>query len=800
MLQFKIDKMRRLISLVLLIGCTSLTTASAQSKINPELFKQSWPAWWISAPGSSHDGFGVYHFRKDFDLSSVPASFVVHVSADNRYKLYVNGTFVGDGPAKGDLPHWRFETIDLSKYLKPGKNIIAAEVWNEGRYRAAALQSYQTAFILQTNDSSQSFINTNDKWKVLADKAYKPIPIDRKEAGNFYFAIGPGLHIDGSQYPWQWSELSYDETDWDQAKQIRHGVPRAGNTHDIYAGWQLVPRTIPALERSGEHFEKIVRNSGNSLEVNGFIDNKEVTIPSNSHVRLLLDQGYETTAFPILDVSKGKGSRIKVMYAEALVDSSGNKGNRNDISGKHIRGYYDTFLPSGNEHEKYETLWWRTYRYVEMDITTGDQPLVINNYYGLYTGYPFKENASFSSNDPRLKNIWSTGWRTVRLCSHETYMDCPYYEQMQYDGDTRIEGLVTSYVSGDAGLLRKAITLFNDSRLPDGLVQSRYPAHDEQIIPPFALFWVDMVHDYWMYTGDSTFVSQKLTPVRGVLEWFERHLNENGLLGYLPRWNFVDWSFKNGGVPAGGREGNSSILTLQYVYALQMAADLNEQLGRPETAQYYAGLASKLSDNVKKQCWDSSRKMLADTPEMKEFSQHANVMAILDGLYTGQQAKDLMKRIMNDTSLIQTTYYYRFYLFQALKKTGLEKEFFNELGPWYHMLDLGLTTFAEQPEPTRSDCHGWSSSPLYEYLTMVAGINPAESGFRQISIEPHPGTLTNIEASMLSPQGKIQLSWKKSGNLWSGQVTLPKNVSGSFTWHGKTIRLHPGNQKLEVRN
>ncbi len=787
--------------LLLVTGILLMSVNSnAQSKINPELFKHNWPAWWITAPNASRDGFGVYHFRRDFSISKVPSSFIVHVSADNRYKLYVNGKFVSDGPAKGDLPHWRFETIDLAPYLTSGHNVVASVVWNEGRYRAAALQSYRTGFILQSDDTTKSFIDTNNKWKVLSDKSYQPVPINRKEAGNYYFAIGPGLKIDGAEYPWQWNEPGYSDSGWVNAKQIRHGVPRAGNTYDIYAGWQLVPRAIPSMVHQKEKFEKVVRISNNSLDANRFIDDKEVTIPAGSHVKILLDQGYETTAFPVLNVSNGKGSRIKVVYAEALVNSAGEKGNRNVIHGKHIRGYNDVFLPSGGNNETFESLWWRTYRYVQLDITTTDQPLVINDYYGLFTAYPFKEKASFTSNNQSLKNIWTTGWRTVRLCSHETYMDCPYYEQMQYDGDTRIEGLVTSYVSGDPGLLRKAITLFNDSRLPDGLVQSRYPAHDEQIIPPFAFFWVAMVHDYWMYTGDSTFVRQKLTPIRGVLEWFERHIDKKGLLGYMPRWNFVDWSFKNGGVPAGGRQGNSSILTLQYVYALQLAADMNDQLGRHETAVFYRNLAEKLGKAVEKRCWDPGKKLFSDTPKMNEFSQHANVMAILDGLVTGKKARDLMERTMNDTSLIQTTYYYRFYLFQALKKTGLEDAFFKELKPWYHMLDLGLTTFAEQPEPTRSDCHGWSSSPLYEYLTMVAGINPAEPGFSRVNIAPHPGMLTDIEASMPSPKGKIQMSWKKSDNLWSGQVTLPRNVSGTFTWKGKTIQLHPGSQKLEIRD
>ena len=785
---------------LLLLSAINSNAQNIQSKINPGLLNKPWHARWIAAPNSSPDGFGVYHFRRDFNLTKVPSSFIVNVSADNRYKLYVNGKFVSDGPAKGDLAHWRFETIDLAPYLQTGHNVVAAVVWNEGRYRAAALQSVRTAFILQSNDSTHSFIDTNNKWKVKPDESYQPLPINRNEAGHYYFAVGPGLKIDGSKYPWHWNEIGYSDSDWANAKQFRPGVPRDGNLFGIVGGWQLVPRNIPPMVRKKETFKDIARTSDKSLDANGFIKGKKVIIPANSHIKLLLNQGYETTAYPVLNVSQGKGSRIRVIYAEALVDSANRKGNRNVIKGKHIRGYDDIFLPSGGDNQTFESLWWRTYRYVQLDITTGDKPLVLNNYYGIFTAYPFTVKASFTSNDQTLKNIWTVGWRTVLLCSHETYMDCPYYEQMEYDGDTRIEGLVSTYVTGDATLFRKAITLFNDSRLPDGLVQARYPASNVQIIPPFALYWVAMVHDYWMYTGDSTFVSQKLTPIRGVLEWFERHVDQEGLLGHMSGWNFADWAFKNRGMPAGAVEGNSSILTMEYIYALHLAADLNDHLGRSETAVYYRNLAKKLGKAVEKLCWDPGKKMFADSPKMKEFSQHANIMAVLDGLVTGKKARDLMERTMSDTSLIQTTYYYRFYLFQALKKTGLEDSFFKELKPWYFMLNQGLTTFAEQPPPTRSDCHGWSSSPLYEYLTMVAGINPAEPGFSRVSIAPHPGMLTNIEASMPSPKGKIELTWKKSGSRWTGQATLPPNVSGTFVWHGKTVELHPGRQRLEIRD
>ena len=101
-----------------------------------------------------------------------------------------------------------------------------------------------------------------------------------------------------------------------------------------------------------------------------------------------------------------------------------------------------------------------------------------------------------------MSDIFQIGWRTARLCAVDTYMDCPYYEQLQYIGDTRIQALISYYNSGDDRLARHAIDMMSFSRLPEGITQSRYPTNNIQIIPPFSLLWIGMVSDYYKYTLD----------------------------------------------------------------------------------------------------------------------------------------------------------------------------------------------------------------------------------------------------------------------------------------------------------
>ena len=80
-------------------------------------------------------------------MNSVHKAYPVHVSADNWYKLFVNEKMVSVGPARGDLLHWNFETVDLAPFLQPGQNVVAAQVWNEGELRSEANLSLKTGFI-----------------------------------------------------------------------------------------------------------------------------------------------------------------------------------------------------------------------------------------------------------------------------------------------------------------------------------------------------------------------------------------------------------------------------------------------------------------------------------------------------------------------------------------------------------------------------------------------------------------------------------------------------------------------------
>jgi hypothetical protein len=790
--------------LSLLISVVVILTVRAQNlPVNDRFIHGFWDARWIAPEQAEPMAYGVYHFRKSFDLKSVPDQFIIHVSADNRYRLYVNGIEVSLGPARGDLQHWRFETVDIAASLQPGNNTLAAVVWNFAEYAPVAQIWHRTGFILQGDSDSEAVVNTNNTWKVIRNEAYRP---ERKSqaALHSYLVVGPGDMVVGSLYPWGWNTSDFNDSQWPQASSIALGKGLGKGTD---GDWLLVPRKIPPMMSYQLKPMNIVRSHGIEMDNKFLTGTGTVNIPANSKVSILLDQTHLTNGYPMLKVTGGKTAKIKLSYSEALFDEKNNKGNRNQTAGKEMKGMADIFIADGGRDRIFSPLWFRTWRFVQLDIETRDEPLILNSLTAYYTGYPLAEKAYFVTDQGWTEQVWEVGWRTAELCAGENYFDCPYYEQLQYVGDTRIQALISLYVAGDDRLVRKAIDDFEQSRVWNGLTQSRYPSQKMQLIPPYSLFWIAMVHDYWQHRPDLAYVKDKLPVVRSVLEWYEQQVNEQGMLGRMPWWHFVDWTDewawndtdRIGGVPSQDEQGNSSVLTSQYIYALQYAEELHSAFGFNYQAANYRDQRQKLLQSFNELCWDAGPGLYSDSPGAKVYSQHANIFAILIDALPEEEQKELMVKIMADDHLIQATFYFKFYLFRALVKTGMADRYLEQLKPWRDMLDLGLTTFAEKPDPTRSDCHAWSASPNYDFLAIVAGIMPDSPGFKTVKITPALGGLKSVTAAMPHPQGELKIDYVRKKKSLSAVIDLPGQLSGTLVWQGKEYALHPGRNELKAK-
>ncbi len=749
------------------------------------------------SPASDKKDPQVCNFRNTFNLKQVPESLVINITAENRYILYVNGKYVCRGSESGDFCNWFYDTIDIAEYLKVGKNVIAVTVVNFEDFSPAAFFSGNGCSLwVQPNSQEYAFLNSNSKnWKYQVDKSVV------FRTGIFYAGGSEFVNVKNAMSQ-NWKNVDFNDSSWNKAfESLRVRNP---NWYG-YSLYVLKPRSIPMLEEKPIRLasvRKVNGVKGVSAKDVDFINGKPFEIPANTSCKIVLDMGHLTNAYVDFSVEGGANANMKTIYCESFTSPKlgGNKfgkGNRNEIEGKIPAYPLSDFYVFDGKSRSIQTYNFRCFRYVQLDIKTADQPLIIKDFKGTFTGYPFVEKAKFESDDSRLKKIWEVGWRTARLCAWDTYFDCPFHERLQYIGDTRIQALISLYVAGDARLMKKALKMYNSSRMGNGIVQSRYPCKQTQFIAPFCLYWIGMLNDYYMHVDDSVFVAENLDCVESIINWYVGNIDKNtGMLKQdVPYWNFVDWveDWRIGVPPVSDKSG-SAIISLHLAIALDDASKMMSDFGRKDVADRYQRLSKSIKDSVYKLCWNEKRGLLSDASGIDRFSQHANIFGILCDAIPEKDQKKVLEKIIkeaktsyakhNPDDIMEATFYFKFYLFRAMNKVGVSGDVFGEqLKPWHDMVNIGLTTFAENPEPTRSDCHAWSASPIYEFFATICGVNSSSAGFKTVRIDPNMGKLNYVKASIPHPKGTIKIELKKSENATNyeyADISLPDGVVGEL--------------------
>ena len=795
----------RFASLLLLALLFSLPT-TAQSA-DPDLRLAVWPAAWIDVPGHEPDAYGVYLFRKQFELAAAPDSFPAYVSADNQYELYVNGSLVGRGPSRGDLAHWRYDLLDLAGKLRAGENTIAAKVYNGGAGRQVAQFSMGTGFLLQGSTRSSAVVNTDDSWLGVRDSSYlRPVTITsfRSVDGSIevpgYYAAGPGEAVDLGRQLRDWELPQFDASDWSPARTAGLAVPRGTLGHVPGAQRRLLASDLPQMEAVPQRFAAVRQAKGTELTDAFLAGGAPAVVPAGTTATVLIDQGFLTNAYPTLTVSGGAGATIVLTYSEAPYRDRRYRGNRNVVDGKTMVGRVDSLYTDGSAGQQFTPVTYRTYRYLQLRITTADDPLTLVDLAATATGYPFEMNARLDSPVTEIDDMLEIGWRTARLCAMDTYMDCPYWEQLQYIGDTRIQAMVSLYNSGDDRLLRNALDLIDWSRQPEGVTMSRYPSYVSQIIAPFSLWYIGILSDYLMYGNDPDFVAGKLMGSRQIIDFFAGYQGADGSLRELPHWSFTDWVNEwKSGIPPMGADGTSALLDLQLLMAYQNARRLEEELGLASYAEQYAEREAQLLATIRAAYYDADRELFADTGEKNSFSQHANSLAILTGVVDSTEAIAIGRQIVGDTSLTSASIYFRYYVHQALVQAGQGDDYLQWLDVWRENIALGLTTWGEDSNvaTTRSDCHAWGASPNVEFFRILLGIDSASPGFRTVHIEPHLGDIKKIGGQIPHPAGTLSVAYDTTGGPLA-TIVLPAGVTGDFIWRGERYPLTAGENQISV--
>ncbi len=770
-----------------------------------------WPAKWVGPRSYDPDVSRVLVFRCAFNVKKA-AKFRMHLSADQRYELYVDGEYVARGVERSDLKNWVYESYDVS--LSPGKHQFVIRLWWIAAKAPApeAQVSHAPGLLLYAEGNGNALLSTGvARWQYQDAPGYRFQDHDRLSS---YFATGALLVIDGKRVK---LDLERGQgVGWRDVKAVEK-VAFASLRWETAPWWVMRPAFLPpAYEKvihagRARHVEEVAtdktqaiavdpaRNLGNEQDAWSLLLKKDrpVTVPARSARRILIDLENYYCAYPMLRCS-GEGARLRLQTAESLFEvetgKRRRKGNRNEINGKVFVGV-GIEIKTAKQTLTYQPHAFMAGRYIELLIRTGEKPLRVESLRFLDTHFPFRFKAKFASSDPAHSDVIPIALRTLEMCSHDTSMDCPYYERLNYVGDTRLQSLV-AYVSADEDrLARKCIELFDVSRQPSGLTSSRYPTRTTQTIPTFSLWWVGMVSDFAMWRGNRAFVQDRMGGVRAVLEHWRGRLRGNGLLQGTEGWNFVDWvPAWRGGIPADGDHGFSGIINLQMIYTLRLAANLEESLGETALAGRHRDFADALAKNVTKAFFDRKAALFADDLAHKHFSEHAQCMAVLSGVVAGPAARRLVERMLATPGLSQATIYFAHYLFETLAQTGRIDALLKRLEMWNTLRSLGFRTTFEMPEPSRSDCHAWGAHPVYHFLATIAGIRPADYGFNSAIIRPQLGSLKHIEGEMPHRNGKIAFSLDSDGNGRSlrGTITLPKGLSATLEFAGRSQKLRSG--------
>ena len=769
-------------------------------------------AWiWLSGVGVAQGAYTPFvRFRKDF--SAVPGEDLrIDVSADARFVLLLDGTEVARGPHKGVVNHWYYESY-LVKGLESGNHCLEAVVFDPGEKGALSiLSSGRNGFILKASGSYDAQLTTGKaKWLAAEVKSirYGRVTDPQTMTGAETISSGTGF-LESIPESAQWRDAIVLER---PLKVEEYGFRRKG--------WALFPTERPDPMR-------VLRNCGAIRAVGAVVgDGKAkystadvenpwvaqfrslldgtscVTVSGRTRLRVLWDLEDYYCAYPVLKVSGGKGAKIRWAWTEGLYDDAGSRGDRNAFLGKRVaRSMDDTFLCDGRKSAVFTTPWWRSGRWVEMTIETGDEPLSLERLAIDETRYPMEPGFSFECDDPSLAAVQRMCVRGMQCCMHEMFMDCPYFEQQMYPGDTRVEMLVLNAISGDDRLIRYGMGIFDYARRDDGMVPMNFPSRNIQDSSTYSMCWVMMSGDYVRWHGTNEWLRARLPGFRHTMGVISNCENEEGLLEGLPGWSFMDWvpEWDKFGNAPDGRRGLSALNNLLYVHALKSLARAEAAFGEETMAAYWRSKAQRTAESIVRRFWCGKRGMVADTVAKDRFSEHAQCLALLADVLAGDKAEAAFAGLLSGKDLARTTVYFSHYLFDTYMKFGRADLFLKRLDLWRDYVKTGLKTPLEAPgRRARSDCHAWGSHPLYHLVTGVAGIRPDADGYAKVLVAPQPGGLGYVKAAAPTPKGRVDVDLSFDGGKVQGLVTLPSGMEGAFMWKGSRKMLASGDNRISM--
>ena len=509
-----------------------------------------------------------------------------------------------------------------------------------------------------------------------------------------------------------------------------------------------------------------------------FVDNGEFAIvhPSENDVEILLDFGQELVGFTEFKVDAPAGVVMDFNCFEAINDGviQWTRGNRSSFR-------YVT--RQGRQH--FVTDWRRGFRYTAMTLRNVTEPVKIRYVRTLMSTYPAVERGDFQCSDDRLNRIWKVGRHTLLCCMEDVFTDCPTYEQTYWVGDGRNEALISYAAYGEWPLTARCVKLPPQSLFRSKLPESQVPSAWQNILTAWSLLWVQMAHEYWMFSGDIETLKEVYPAVAQTMRACkELSENEYGLLS-IDAWNMFDWA---------GVDSRHQLVTHNNMFllaALNRTIEMAQAVSHDEDIPECQAFAKQIKTNINKYLWSDELGGYVDSihddgAPSKVVSQQTNTLALLYDVAPPERAERIASYTTNPPEGMVTfgSPFAMFYLLEELAKEGRFGDILDIVRDrWGFMLDAGATTFwetfpgHEKDDPTRSHCHAWSAAPTYFLSRYQLGVSPLEPGYAKVLIAPHPADLTWCKGRMPTPHGEIMVDWQSSDEQFVLKFELPQSTS-----------------------
>ena len=600
-----------------------------------------------------------------FDFRYAGGDAIFRLSADSDYNLLINGELVSFGQYHNYEENTVYDEIDISSHLKVGKNRIEILVW----YYGESNYSYsvgKAGLIFELMVDGRQEAKSDES--ILS--AYEP-HYRRGYCKNITLQLGYGFEYDATK----------DEP--------------------IFTSSVSVERAYPVAMRP---IKKLIMGEA----MDGHL------ICSENKRRYLYDFGKEAVGFLSFSVDCREKCALTISYGEYLV-------NGDVCRIIESRDFSFSYIAKKGKNSFCNAFRRLGCRYVVIEC---DVPFSVIGLQLLPTDYPLEE-IPFDTGDPLRQRIYQTAVRTLTLCMHEHYEDCPWREQALYTMDSRNQMLCTYYAFGEYDFAKASLALFARSRPCGGILPICAPCDAELTIPSFSLHYFTQVLEYLEYSEDADFVESIYGRLLELIGRFDERICD-GLLEEFEGdiyWNFYEWKT---GLSGGGKNRFNLILNALYLKALQSMSLIATRL---QKENLFEERAEKLKESIYRYFYDKDIGLFVLGKDAPLITELGNYLCIITGVIGSDRAKELIGLLKSCKDRITLTLSMRCFEYDALlsvDKEGYRDEILSDIDMrWGRMLEEGATSFWETEEGYKdfggagSLCHGWSAIPVYYYHKLL---------------------------------------------------------------------------------